>query len=169
MYFFLKLQIINYLKKLEEDLHRLVFRHSELIVETRSILGPLLGTLPELTRIVSRERNDILLAEVTEDSMTLAYDLSRAERNGHVHATELPLHPCAPVEPDVGVFSPLGTFFAELLESIHGCLCADPVGSVRIGEVAGHEDHVRLELVHELFDYVDVHLVLGIFLTPPDS
>ena len=107
-------------------------------------LGPLLGTLPELTRIVSREWNDVLLAEVTEDSMTLAYDLSRAQRNCHVHAGNLPLHPSAAIEPDVAGIYPLRTFFLKLLEGLEGGLGTDAVGSVRVGKVAGHVDLVRL-------------------------
>ena len=44
--------------KFQEYLHGLVLGHSELVIDAGGILGTVLRPLPELARVISRERKD---------------------------------------------------------------------------------------------------------------
>ena len=90
--------------------------------------------------------------------MALLHDLVRAERNGHIHAADFPLHPGSPVEPHVGVLKPGLPFFLELLDSLQCGFGADTVGSVRVGQVACHEHLVRAQSLEQVLDDVEVSL-----------
>ena len=64
--------------KFQEYLHGLVLGHSELVIDAGGILGTVLRPLPELARVISRERNDVLLGKMAEDGVALLHDLVRA-------------------------------------------------------------------------------------------
>ena len=63
------------LTEFQEYFDGLVFRHAQLVIEPGGVLGAFLGPLPELARILARERDDVLLGEVAEDGVALLDDL----------------------------------------------------------------------------------------------
>ena len=95
---------------------------------------------------------------MAEDGVALLDELVRADRNGHVNSPELPLHPGTSVEPDRGVVQPVVAFLLELFDGLKGGLGADPVRSVRVGEVTCHVDLVRVDPDDQLLDNVKVFL-----------
>ena len=94
--------------------------------------------------------------------MAFLDQLVRAEWNCHINFAELPFHPGAPVEPDVAVLHP--SLALKLVEGLKHGLGADAVCSVRVCEVSCHIDLVRLNLLEQVDDDVDVLLCALPFL-----
>ena len=137
-----------------EHLDGLVFGHAEFVVLAGGVLCAVLGTLPELAVVLTGEGHDVLLREVAEDGMTLLDELVGAEGYGHVDHAEVPLLPCAAVEPDVALLGPV-IVFHHIPCSEHG-LDTYAVCAVRVGEVASGIDLVGLHLAEEVYHDVDV-------------
>ena len=135
-----------------------------MIVEFGGVLRAFFGPLPELAGIVSGERNDILLGEVAENGMAFLQQLVRAQRNGHVHTIQFPLHPGTAVEPDIGLLQPGLARFFQLPDGLQGRLGTHPVSAVRVGQVTGHVNLVGFDFQHQLFDDVDICLRAGVLL-----
>ena len=95
---------------------------------------------------------------MAEDGVPLLDQFFRTEGDRHVHTAEFPFHPGAAVQPDVGLSEPLLPFVFQLLDRFQHGLGADPVRSVRIGQVARHVDLVRAEPDDQFLDDVDVLL-----------
>lgn len=53
--------VMPMLAELQEYLDSLIFSHTEFIIKFCGILGAVLSSLPELARVISRERNNVLL------------------------------------------------------------------------------------------------------------
>ena len=67
--------------------------------------------------------------------MTLADEFFGAERHCHVGYSQIPLLPCATVEPNVALFCPV--IVLDLFEGTQHSLDADTVCAMRVGKVAG--------------------------------
>ena len=152
------LQNYGSLEEFYEHLNGLIFCHTEFIINLRGIPSTFLSSLPELTRVVTRERNDVFLRKVVIYRVAFLHNLIRAERHCHINAANLPFHPCTTVQPYMSFLCPLLAFSLELLECLNGCLSANTVGAVRVCEVTGHIDLIWLNLVHESLDNINIHL-----------
>ena len=95
---------------LYEHLYSLVFGHAELVVEAGRSLCTVFGALPELAFVVAGEGNDVFLREVAIDGVTFSDNFIGAEGHCHVYHVELPLLPCAAVEPQTAIFQILGLY-----------------------------------------------------------
>ena len=139
-----------------EDLDGLILGHAEPVVELRGVLRALFGPLPELAGIAAREGHDVLLREVAVDGVAFHDQLVGRQGHGHVHHAEVPLHPCAAVEPQMALFQPF-VVLHDFQRAQHG-LHAGAVRAVGVGQVAGGVDLVGLDLAQQLDDDVDVLL-----------
>ena len=88
--------------------------------------------------------------------MTLLEHLVGREGHSHVHKTEVPLHPCTAVEPQVALLAPVIVVchLQRLEDSLHTCaVCA-----MWVGKVARSVDLVGSYLAQEVYD--DVYICL---------
>src|SRR5690606_30513679 len=105
--------------------------------------------LPKLPRVASLEWHHVFLRLMYEDSESFLQHLIRTHRYRHFYLLNIPFLPSAFVEPEPAVVEP---FITRSLDSLHRFeynIEAYNVRSVRIGEVAGAIDLVRLYFSQE--------------------
>src|SRR5690348_9171676 len=86
-----------------------------------------------------------------EDCLDLESELLLRERHQPRSLMDGPLLPRASIEPDFRLH-----FAAQLDERPVDRLFAHAMGAMRVGEVTGHEDEIRLHLLEEIADDRDV-------------
>src|SRR5215208_6244757 len=114
--------------------HREVFGEAESVEHRRRPLVPLVDALPELAVVLAGEGCRVLLALVLEDRLDLEPQFLLAHRDEPARLRDVPLLPRAAVEPHLGARE------GELLERLVDGFLAHAVRTVRVREVAGHED-----------------------------
>ena len=103
-----------------------------------------LGALPEFAAVFAEEERLVFLRLVAENRAAAAEHFVRAERHGEVDLVERPVGPGAAVEPEFGGGEPRGLRGGG--EGIAEHVETEAVGAVRIVEIAGCVDEVRLHL-----------------------
>ena len=93
---------------------------------------------------------------MTVDGVTLHYEFIRAERHGHIHLAELPLHPRTPVQPHMAFLEP--RLVPQLFQRLQYGLRTYPVSAVRVGEIPGHIYLMRPYLLQK--GYYDIYVLL---------
>src|SRR5438093_9470922 len=94
-----------------------------------------LGALPEFAWVdAARKHGPILLRLVPENSQLFPFQIIRADRHDPINLMRLPFLPGAAVLPDLEAL----TLAPDLADTLINGVGANPVGAVRVGQVAGH-------------------------------
>ena len=116
------------------------------------------GALPEETLVVAEERCALHLRRVLEDAVALGAKLLRRHRHTHLDVLDFPLSPCAAIHPDAAVVEPLGACLLLEVDGSHHGVGTLAVSAVRVGEVAGYVYLVRLNLLEQFANDLNVSL-----------
>ena len=111
-------------------------------------------SLPELSLVWPWKERLVLLRLVLENRRDLPLELRRRDRHRHVELLDRPFLPRAAIKPKYAFRGPrvLGDGF----HTFEDCGQAGPMGAVRIGEIPGRIDLMRLYLAEQVGDDFDV-------------
>ena len=166
VFIFVSVQCVSMLVDiLGKHFHRLILCHAEAVVNVRGIAVAVLRPLPELARVVARERGAIVLRTVLVNGFALDGKLCRADGHGHIHFLDFPFHPRAAVPPRVALLKPIIPVH-NVIGAQDG-VKANPVRAVRVGKVAGGINLVRFDFAQQLDNDVHVNLAQRVLLHRP--
>ena len=106
----------------------------QVIVNFRGMAIAIFGTLPKFARVdAAGKHGPVLLRLVPENGEFFPFQIVRTDRHHAVDLMRLPFLPSPAILPNFKVLA----LAPDLANPLHDSIEADPVGAVRIGEVAG--------------------------------
>jgi len=131
-----------------------VFGQSEAVVNFSGRPVAVFSALPEFALVEAGEHRAVFLGLVFEDGHAFAMELVGGKGDGHFDFFRLPFLPGAAIEPDFAGLHPIA--IRQSLERFEDGGETHPMRPVRVGEIAGGVNLVRLGLLQQLHHDLDV-------------
>src|SRR5262245_54817363 len=130
-----------------------VFGQAEAVVAVGGAGIAVFGTLPEFAGVAAGKESFVFLALMHEDSFALFQQVARRKGDGDFDFVQGIFLPRAAIEED---FWPIAVSRFVLLDRSKDGLGTDAVRAVRIGEIAGDIDLLRIELFEQVANDADI-------------